>query len=131
MCLDRLDPTIKRKSGKGYKVVSKRDGKYLSEFLHPDGRGASCKFKFPVGKWVTDKNTDIIVVFAGDGASYPSGFHIFKTKRAAERWGLGFDFLPYRLVIIKVEYKDVVATGKLNGLSAVVARQLINKGEVD
>lgn len=110
MCLDRIDRVKPRATGMGYKVFRVRnDGPLVlaGEFSEGERR---------TGKWL--KSDDFIpsdiCVRAND---YVPGFHIFKSLKAAQKWGIGFwdtrnsGHLVYHRVIRCVKYRKARVQG--------------------
>jgi len=130
MCLTRPDAKPTRKSGVGYKSVSKRaDGVYEC-YDHTPNAGS---VRYPLNEWVTDPKEDEIGY--RDNA-YPAGFHIMLKRSEAIRilassrhW-----HSPKDVVLIKVRFRQVVATQtKTTDYTygpQVVAREVMNLGEV-
>lgn len=106
MCLDYVDPEIKKTKGYGWKVFrNKIDG--LKSLYY------SKQTPYPIKKWITDRRKGNVF-----GHSYPKGFHIYAIKPILIGWER-----EYRIVC-KVEFKDVVATGRQNRRKVIVARKI-------
>ena len=119
MCLDTVDAE-NRKVKYGYKVYHERDGNLYSEFQ-------SNGTPHIIGKWITDTPyvKNLKTTFWSNG--YPSGFHVFTSKKAAKDWWAN----ESEHVIRKVLVKDIVASGTQWGHNVVVCRQKkILPGEV-
>jgi hypothetical protein len=75
--------------------------------------------RITTGVWVKDKARGTLVA-SFSRTRYPKGFHISKTRKGANAWGIP----------VKVRFRGVVARGKQNGCVTVVAREiLILKGQ--
>lgn len=135
MCLQKIDKIYNPASpqqGIGYKVVQNIHSNFMHSKLKVffkkkmgikymgDTRVSNL---FHKSKWNKDKAEGVIISNTGyhncPKGVYPTGYHIFATLVGAKKWiGICKD------IIVKVEYKDVVAIGKQNGTSKViVARQ--------
>ncbi len=125
MCLERVDTKPKRKQGIGYKVVKKKNGKYYS-WDYPQTAG---KVEYPLNEWITDTNTGVI----GRAFSYPAGFHVALSLAKCESTLREFNSRnSYLLALIKVKFKNVVATGSDGNYGKqVVAIEIMNLGEVE
>lgn len=127
MCLSKLDKETKQGNGVGYKLVEKTDnGKYICW----DCMARKGTVEYAKNRWIEDANTEDIDAFI---FTYPTGFHIQLTKYRKPTYLGGDNRLNYgrmeQLAMIMVKYKNVVASGMDRG-STIVARKLINKGEV-
>jgi|GEM_PF-3604176 len=129
MCLEKVDTVTNTTPGEGYKVVEKTaDGKYVVW----DCNLHSGKV-YPLNKWLedTEKNPIPYGRFTNEGA-YPTGFHCSLSRSGCDQ--VVRDHCPLhggRLVVIKVEFTDVVASG-INDIYGMVkvARWVKNLGEV-
>ena len=121
MCLGYV--TSKAKSvSKPLSVKIKTGWKlFVHDELHPKQVFSWCKDGgYKIGKWYTDKCKSKIGYFT---EGYPTGYHVFTTRRAAEdRRHASYD--SYHIRVMKVEYSHVVARGKENGETVVVARRM-------
>jgi hypothetical protein len=118
MCLARLKEF--KTSGIGYKYLYSCGNGYYSSPCYDA--------KFKLGRWYTDKMTgDADGV---DSCHYPTGYHICVSKRGAEKYR---DVSDHKFPILKIQYKNVVATGiqeyrsdedKRIRLRVVVARKI-------
>ncbi len=112
MCLDTVDKKPKYGDGQGWKVFRGGRGKLISPFA-----SLVCS----PNEWIEDRNKCPVERIGC--SSYPAGFHIYRSKDAAERAALYHDW-----IIKKVHYKDVVATGRQcswdRSFRTVVARQI-------
>ena len=130
MCLGIVDEKTKRTPGEGYKVVEKRDGKYLCWDYMPNAG----KVEYPLNRWIEDTNNEVIDGWGG--VSYPAGFHVsielpdYHSSVAHVADGRQIDHNGKELVTIKVKFKSVVASGTERWQHVVIARKIINKGEV-
>jgi len=75
---------------------------------------------YKVGEWNADKREAKIISIVG---SYISGYHIFKTRKAARERKSG-SIKTSLSVIRKVEYSHVVAEGFESGEKVIVARRM-------
>ena len=111
MCLSRLKER-KEKKGSGYKVVIKRNGNLYTP-LH----------NYLVKKHNVDKKN--IMLEAEDECSYPTGFHIFTRLKDAVCFLQNIERVyQERCIILKVTYRDIVATGYAGRYSVDVAREM-------
>jgi len=130
MCLGTVDEKTKRTSGEGYKVVEKRDGKYLCWDYIPNAG----EVEYPLNRWIEDTNNGGIRAWGG--FTYPAGFHVSIEKPDYHHSiahvvdGRQIDRSGNELVTIKVKFKKVVASGTEGHDHVVIARKIINKGEV-
>lgn len=128
MCLDTVDKEVKKTKGYGWKVFRKAVWWKEGTGLYPEFCLGRKTESYPVNEWIKDKR--VRRIGAGDGSSYPPGFHIFNTRKEAELW---VEFVQGR-IIRKVEYDNVVATGQQSpmfiALGVIVARKMkiIEKG---
>lgn len=126
MCLSTVDSKPTRKYGIGYKIVELLDGKHLSWDFGPKAR----TIEYPIGEWVTDPNKHPIS--STYGIRYPAGFHLILVVRPALRE----EYNGKRLnggkftVVIRCRFRRVVATGDDFLGNVVVARELMNLGEI-
>ncbi|KKL15809.1 hypothetical protein LCGC14_2501860 [marine sediment metagenome] len=106
MCLSTVDKEIKVAKGKGWKCYLERGGNL----------SGLCGFDTgPIteGAWMTDPQTEDIARLP-----YETGYHLYRSKRAAERAGWIYD------CIRQVSFRNVTATGTDSGFRAVVAREI-------
>jgi hypothetical protein len=68
-----------------------------------------------IGEWY--KSEDNYTIKASNYQEYPAGYHIFPTKRIAER-------SEYSGKLYKVEYKDILAEGEESGSKVIIARHM-------
>ena len=111
MCLYILNKEIKKRKY-GWKVFRvDTDGSLYSEIRgYSDIRGRG---KLEVGKWLKEidyRRTKFTRLNITPDISYPVGWHVFHTRRAAEMWRP--DFHAFRFTIRKVRISDIVAQGK-------------------
>jgi len=127
MCLSTVDKKTKRTPGVGYKIVTKcPDSRYVS-WDHVPTAG---KVEYPLNRWIEDVNTKPITYdYPSLWDTYPAGFHVYLEKPTRIRFSYSLRLHP-NLVIIQVKFKKVVASGDNLG-KTVVAREIINKGEVE
>ena len=112
MCLHVLDKERKHYSGIGYKVATvSSDGIIQPAVFMRTG------LKFEVGKMQEDTLEGVIELGRRHVRGkllpqkfYPTGFHIFTSKKDARAWAQG---RPY-FHVYKVKYSKVVATGQQN-----------------
>lgn len=107
MCLDTVDKKPNCKSGMGYKLLQHGtgpSGNFMRcvEGTHPD---------VTIGKPVVDEVVDNFKSGMEPYTWYPSGFHIFKSMVGLRRFQQNFGWQGYHLCVVRVSYKDVVATG--------------------
>ena len=112
MCLTKV-ATIhdkpKPETGFGWKAFDE-----VSERLITPLQG---NVRFIPGEWVTDEATFHLLDEFGN--IYPTGFHLFRTELDAG------SYMKWRKVVIrKVEYSYVVATGVQNNSAVIVARKV-------
>lgn len=126
MCLSTVDAKPTRKQGIGYKVVEKLDGRYLSWDCIRHARTV----EYPIGQWLEDKNG--YNISASDGSDYPTGFHVVLTQSVylmslhnKSQWD------SKTTVVIKCRFRKVVATGTDSCGRTVIAREIINLGEIE
>lgn len=100
--LHKLESTT-APDGTGWKVVGKNNGKLFALFTGVE---------LPVGQWIVDKKTGIIKTDGGS-QEYQTGFHIFRTKEAAEALldAVRPKYHP-NAVVVATDYKSVTATGE-------------------
>ena len=116
MCLDKLIPIDKKDPDKvryGYKVFAKN----YQGFLSSDIMGNSNTPYIYKNKWIHEskyrpsdvKGRKKINAEEISGIKYPFGFHIFLSKKAAEKYKCKGGY-PYK-VIRRVKYRKLVASG--------------------
>lgn len=116
MCLDTVYKELTKKRT-GYKVMVNGKG-----YVKPIFYGAD----LPKGKWSKDTRTDPIsgspILSPSKRLEYPAGYHIYLSLRGARKF---LDCPDSRETIIKVEFRDVVATGEQMSYGDVaVAREI-------
>lgn len=119
MCLDTLSK-MKTRRKTGYKLLYRQVGnKGRAELTTGYCNGKRQTLR--VGEWVTDKPACSMIGSCSN--AYPSGFHIFLSKRDAEyfRSQMGWSYAVLR----KVRFKNVVAVGSQIGGDVVVARTIM------
>ena len=136
MCLSTVD-TKTRHVSKGYKVVWKTQFNSGPVCYRSEHQGLR---PIPVGKWVdeADYRTDalqnqITYISVREGTvDYPTGFHVFTSKKSAMLWR-GTSKYSHISPVIKVEVRYCVASGTqtiiqlsdcTKQLSVVVAKQI-------
>lgn len=126
MCLSRIDPKIRRRSGVGYKSVRKVNGVYKCYDYMP----SAGTVKYPLNKWVADPKTGNADAW-GSMKTYPTGFHICLRREAV----VSLPCSETGEVIIRVKFRKVVASQIDNpdGMYGpqVVAREIMNLGELN
>jgi len=110
MCLSNITKRYSKKDkteGYGYKIVNKNWPYYIKNRLYY-GYVAPLQFKpLPLNKWIKRRISNISSNY--EDLFYESGFHIFKTKKDAERhWINNRDGIR---TIIKVKYKGIICEG--------------------
>jgi len=135
MCLTRLLPIPEQTEDPqiGYKLVERReDGEYATW----DCAVAKGVIHYPLNVWETDP-TPPNKRLPGFHESYPIGFHLAVDPQPIRDWiVLNRHFYVedepnISLVLIKCEFKEVVAYGEDNFGKVFVARQIKNLGEVE
>ncbi len=121
MCLDTVQDEVTTKRAHGYKVVRKlpeyHSSDYSPQYSYDWGRGG-----YKTGEWVTSTTSSTHL-------SYPTGFHIF-TELTEAKYYCGLLNLHWveNLIVVRVQFKDVVAQGtqmfNLKPLKVVVARNM-------
>lgn len=109
MCLSSQSPVPSSfpKEGFGWKVfASDRKGK-LFYWLYPRGYKKNKDGSLKTGVW--NKSTG-------------PGFHLFRTREAARKWGCLDRF--YKSVV-QVKYKNPIATGLQGGKAAFTAKEIL------
>lgn len=119
----------------GYKIVARGEEKLYTGLI-PHAR----RVALPIGQWVSDTETGEILG-ADDGFLYPTGFHILTKKEDATRLLRQEIAGNTNRVLVKVRFRKQVAYGKVawcywnydvdRGTDTVVAREIMNLGEVD
>jgi len=117
MCLDILKP-VSTKKGYGWKTFAMDDGQLYSWIDKDRGRERQLLPR----EWIKDCRD--IPIMMDNGFSYPTGYHIFVTKRSAEKWKINEE------VIRKVRFHNVVATGIQKGLKKPQKFQVIVAKEI-
>jgi len=129
MCLSRVTKIYKpilREVKRGWKVLLKSDvgetDKYYFEFFSLGGLEGEGFQSRPVelNKWLRATRVTIPIGLVGE---YESGFHIFKTKKGAEKWGGHSDYLM-PATVVPVEVRGVVYSGIQSGQPTWVAREM-------
>lgn len=122
MCLDKLEDfkvkLNKNGVGEGYKTLYRRRKGFAGEYK---GRG----ILRIANKWIhegslrsiKDKSCRVITSW---NCKYPYGIHIWLTEYGACRWGGGIG----NLVIKKVKFRNIVATGRQGKCRVVVAKEM-------
>ncbi len=117
MCLQAVDDDAPKKEGFGWKRFARRKGRLRRLF---PGRGwAAPDEPYRIGKWHEAAET---VLLAFRGKRYPSGFHIFRRKRDAERW-----FVLHNSEVRRVAFADAHTQGLQDtepGRRTVVAQRM-------
>lgn len=110
MCLHTVDEKINIVHNKkyGYKVFDTYNNNICGEYI--------CRY-YKLNKWYKASNKKLYGTY---GKEYESGFHIFSSLDEAKSWKY-FDFRE--LKVFKVEFKDVVATGKQDG-KVIIAKKI-------
>jgi|Deesub1362A_J573_1020465.scaffolds.fasta_scaffold05460_10 hypothetical protein len=124
MCLTTIDSYDKiervKTEGTGYKWVAKSS---MSPVHYYTGMIANRTIMLKLGVWQKDSNTKFIV--SSEGGAYQSGFHIFKSPEDAENWAAINGWLVHdEFLLVKVKYKEVVASGYQDGIKVIVARKI-------
>lgn len=116
MCLNHSKPiSLKRKrSGYGYKIFSLYSNRIEFEWGFLGGR-REC----PAGEWLVAEMTGPRYVVRG---MYRTGFHIFKSRKAALISGAGHAY--FDSCVIRVRYSDAFSEGMQNNYPALVAGRL-------
>jgi hypothetical protein len=118
VCLTYVDETAsprKRLSfprqGWGWKVFDTRGERYdFQYFAHPI---------FQFDKWL--KAEEVLLFAATDGSRYNSGFHIFASKKAAERWCGANDES-----VLRVRYRGLTFVGRQStGLASTTVHSAV------
>ena len=127
MCLDRLTAFVIEEDGVFYKWVSKHKDRYFGTSFMVEG----CSTGYVVG---VQYNADILEI---GSPRYESGFHGFTSIKDAELARERMGKLKYANVLVKCQYKGVLATGEeyLNlvgwdRVSVIVVKQIVILGEV-
>ncbi len=115
MCLVTLDKETQEGTGVGWKYFRSDASSHL-EFAYYGGR-------VNYNTWLKDKAKGMIPKQCG-GFSYHKGYHVYVNKEDAV-------FAAFGEQIRRVEYREVVASGRQDGRQVVVARQILihKKGE--
>ena len=132
MCLDIVDTETKGDVKYAYKVFI--DAEYM-RYYPAFYKGAIWRFlgdislelgwylykrfvrPYEIEKWYTSTKR---VIQADSGTLYPSGFHCYTSKHDAI---FGNPFTAH-LPTLKIAIDDIVASGKQNGRSVIVARKM-------
>lgn len=110
MCLTKQHETPEDWGEYGWKVFRKD-----SDGIHPQYRGKYSKY--PIGIWLREKDrryTNLLGsrILDSNSCGYDTGFHFFKTEKAADRWSVrGRAGPPQDLVVRKVRVRGVHTTG--------------------
>lgn len=114
MCLSKVTNKHKKNEGIGYKLV----------YLLTDGVRTKYAYEYyKFNRWYRAKVSSSGCVVKSD--KYKKGFHIYKNKKDVLD---ELHFLrPYGYIlidIVKVQYKDVIASGTDEGYSVIVADKI-------
>lgn len=122
MCLDSASMIVRDATKIGYKVMLNHVFEY--EFPIRGGRVAS-------KVWLMAKSPDAVIYMTNKRKDdeYDSGFHIFRTLEGAEKY-LAKEYTSSLAVVVKVEYRAVVAEGKQYGSRVDVAQMMKIVGKV-
>ena len=122
MCLTVVDKKIRKGNGVGYKVFS-IDRSYHLVFPYWGGR---IKYDY----WYVDKSRRLLRVSSDRDEFYPAGYHIYPKLEDAQDYVEGW-YGGWKLGIRRVEYQDVVASGREGSKLVIVAHKLLihKKGE--
>ena len=123
MCLNKLAKF--KPCGVGYKIM-RHEGPILY------GEYYTTEHPREVGLWLDEKNfrddfikSDTINIDRGNKMElYPSGWHIFHSKRQALIWKAATSKVLKDLVCVKVEVKEPLAVGYQNNRRITVAKQI-------
>ena len=96
--LDSLDLTSKARFG--YKVFIQTEPGFFSS-VYINGH-----LRYTADQWMQAEEG---IILADDGIEYPSGFHVFRTRRSAETYLAALQ--KERAVIRRVEMRQIVASG--------------------
>lgn len=98
MCLDTISKRKPAKTGFGWKVFIRH--------ANPDFVVSSCIYKrYPVGAWLEAEKVEVSTEFGS--ATYITGFHIFKTLKAARAYKSWFP----QEAIRRVQYRRARLSG--------------------
>jgi len=124
MCLDSLNKF--KTNGYGYKVIEEKslsDARKKVYIKHSLFKGSGY-ILYKKYRWNIDKSKQTIIITEPyelkEIGKYRTGFHLFVKKIDAEKWIKNY---LLKLLIKKVQYKDVVATGYQDGFKIVVVRK--------
>jgi hypothetical protein len=129
MCLDKVDPTPSINTDIGYKLVAVKGEGEKRRYFCWDCTHRQWMVEYLKDCWIKDQSNETI----GRGDKYTTGFHCALNKEPILRWlqmNSSEESTKYSLVCIKVQFKDVVATGDDFFGRIAVAREIKNLGEI-
>jgi len=117
MCMETVSRVRPKPEGIGYKAFDVRNGELYGELARGD------KVR-PVKEWLKARNYSVSKLsrywLSRIKGKYPTGWHIYKSRRGIENWMQGEN----SYMIKKVRYRRAHTKGTTNGYGVVVAKEI-------